>query len=121
MSGVRTGSRLDQLQQLRRRVTVQLEYARRTGQPTDRLLELAQHVDAEITAEAALLPPSTAPAAAPAAEQPPRPRPSAVRAWAVATGLLPAGQARGRLPNTVVTAYDAHHRLDSIIRKAGTP
>lgn len=128
MSGIRVGSRLDQLQQLRRNVTVQLEHARRTVDPTrvHDLEQLRDRVDAEIRTEGGTPPPP------PGMVVVPRPRrrttgptkadllmaelgvPAAtVRAWAIQTGLL-AGVTRGRLSTAVVEAYATHQQ------KAGT-
>ena len=132
MSGVRSGSCLQQLQDLRHRITVQIEHAVRHQHPTTDLRDLAARVDVEIRAEGGT-PPTTGPATTPT---PPRRRPAAhradalmadlgvtagqVKAWAVQHGLLDAVR-RGRVASALVDAYAVHHRLSNIIRKAGTP
>lgn len=130
MSGVQTGTRLDQLQTLRQRVAHELTYALQRGRPADRLALLAVHIDAEIRAAGGTQ--TTTPVTW---RTDGRQRPllavdlllialqtttPVVRAWAVGQGLLPAGR-RGRLPLVVVEAYAVQQRLSSIIRKAGTP
>ncbi|GAA4075650.1 hypothetical protein ACFFOS_27480 [Nocardioides kongjuensis] len=131
MSGVRTGTRLQQLHALRHRVTVELEYAARQGTPTARLRALLAATEAEIQAET---PPPVATRTA--TEQDPRRRPplpvdlrlaqlgvttATVRAWAVEQGLVEPGR-RGRVPLAVVDAYAAHQRtLAHYNQKAGTP
>lgn len=114
MSGIRTGTRLEQIEALRRRVTVQLEYARRRGQPTDQLTALADRLDAEIQTEQA-------------SKQAQRRRPersteymaqlgvtpAVVRRWALDHGIQ-LGQ-RGRIPYTVVQAYADHQQLAELL------
>lgn len=129
MTGVRVGTRLDQLQDLRRQITLHLEHARRAGTPAAGLLQLAAAVDTEIRAEGGTPPPPPRFVITPA---PTRRRRVArhradvllaqlgvttadVRAWAVDNGYLRPGQ-RGRVGLAVVEAYAQHHTT----RKAGT-
>lgn len=135
MSGIRAGTRLQQLQDLRRQITIRIEYARRNALPAGHLLDLAAAVDDEIRAEGGTPPP---PAGFVVVRRRRRPetRPRAphtsdllmaqlgvttpvVRAWAVENGLLRPGR-RGRICAAVVEAYAIHHQLDQITRKAGT-
>lgn len=130
MSGVRTGSRLDQLQALRRRVTAELEYATRRGHPTTELHHLARALDDGIRAEGGTPPPTP-----PDPVVVPRRRttgPNAtdrlladldvttttVREWAIQHGVL-TGRTRGRIALSVVQAYAVHQQLDRIITKTG--
>lgn len=126
MSGIRVGTRLDQLQDLRRTITVQLEHARRTIDPTrvTELTDLRNRVDAEIRTEGGTPPPAgttptprrrrtLAPTRADVLMAELDVPASTVRAWAIQTGLL-AGVTRGRLSTAVVEAYATHHQ------KAGT-
>ncbi|MCX6399442.1 MAG: hypothetical protein NTX33_05890 [Propionibacteriales bacterium] len=116
MSGIRTGTRIEQLAALRSRVSLELEYAARTGKPRERLLHLAGQIDQEIRSEGGKPPPRTP------YEKRKRSAPhradiliaelgvtsADVRAWALAAGIVDR-QRRGRLPAVVVEAYAANH------------
>lgn len=129
MSGVRAGSRLQQLQDLRRQVTIRIEYARRNALPAAHLLDLAAAVDDEIRAEGGTPPPPAGFVVVRRSRttRPPAPHTSdllmaqlgvttpVVRAWAIENGLLRPGK-RGRIGAAVVEAYAQHHTT----RKAGT-
>lgn len=131
MSGIRSGTRLDQLQDLRRQITIRIEHARRNGMPAAHLLELADAVDNEIRAEGGTPPPPPGFVVVRRhrSTRPPAPHTSdllmaqlgvttpEVRAWAVENGLLRPGR-RGRIGAAVVEAYAIHHQLDQITRKA---
>ena len=127
MSGVRTGTRLHQLEALRHRIDHELLAAQRRDEPTVDLLRLAGLVDDQIRAEGGTPPAAVAPR--------PRRRPplavdvlitdlqvptATIRAWAVEHGLIEPGR-RGRVALTVVQAYAVHQQLNQTTRKAGTP
>jgi hypothetical protein len=129
VSGIRTGTRLQQLETFRHRVDHEYHAARRRDQPTADLLRLAAAVDDQIRAEGGTPPPPAVPT------PPKRKRPplavdllitrldvpaATVRAWAVEQGLIEPGK-RGRVPLVVVEMYAAHQRTIEHARKAGTP
>lgn len=123
MSGVRVGTRLEQLQDLRRQTAVQHEHARRTGAPAADLGALLARIDVEIRAEGGTPPPAPRPPAPDA----PRRRTSLtsddavrvmaelgvtsndVKRWAVDQGLLDAVK-RGRIRVDLVETYARHHQ-----------
>jgi hypothetical protein len=123
VSGVRTGSRLEQLEALRRRTAVQHEHARRSGHPHAELGKLLARLDDEIRTEGGTPPP--APQPAPRRQPPVRGLKGAeeyaaalmahygvaavdVKRWAVSAGLLDQVR-RGRVALELVEAYAAHH------------
>lgn len=102
MSGVRVGSRLDRLLDLRRQVDVNIELERRAGnRPTPGL------VASEVTP------------ALPRQEAPPAPlvridvrsvKVDVIRDWAVTNGYGADVAARGRIPQLVLEEFEAAHR-----------
>ncbi|HEY1117732.1 MAG TPA: hypothetical protein VGE43_08505 [Acidimicrobiales bacterium] len=132
MSGVRVGTRLDHLQDLRRQITIQLEHARRNSTPTTRLHQLAEAVDDQIRAEGGTPPPPPGHVTTPGPKRPARAphrtddllaelgtTTAEVRAWAVAVGILRPGR-RGRISAALVEAY-ARDRHAGLPHETGTP
>lgn len=126
MSGIRTGTRLEQLHALRRTVTVQIEYLRTQGQPATQHETLLERLDQEIRNEGGTPPTPPRPL------KRRRPAPAAVdvllrelgitahdvKVWAVQHGLLDQVR-RGRVALRYVEAYAAHQRTLDHYRKAG--
>lgn len=122
MGGVRTGTRLEQLEKLHRRVKHELESARRRDARNElvRLRDLEQRVAGAISGNGGtpVRPPQLAPST-PAAIQPHHNRVDRtlielgvtaydVKCWAFGQGLVPA-IVRGRLAARLIDAYvDAH-------------
>lgn len=116
--GIRTGTRAEQLTDLRRQTRVQIEYARYEGRDTTRLERLAARIDEELGIEAAK--PQLV-----VHEKPPGnavdqllhdlgATTKDVRTWAIANGLLD-GVHRGRIALTIVQAYATHSHLSELI------
>lgn len=119
MSGIRTGTRLEQLRALHRQITVRTELARRRGHHEDvpDLHDLAHKVAAAIRDEerAARARPTVAVAVRVADERVTRHLVDLgvtahdVKVWAVTQGIIPA-VVRGRVSGRLVDAYAAHHQ-----------
>lgn len=119
MSGIRTGTRLEQLRALHARVTVRIELARRQGHPEDLpdLHDLAHKVAAAIRAEerATRARPTVAAGVRVADDRVTRHlldlgvTAHDVKVWAVGQGLIPA-VVRGRVSGRLVDAYATHHQ-----------
>lgn len=123
MNGIRTGTREEQLTDLRRQIRVQLEIARvHNAGDVARLEDLATKVDAALGIEAAKNPPADF-------EKFPKPHgPNVVdqilhelgvtthdvRVWAIEAGLLD-GVHRGRISRAIVECYATHRRLADLL------
>jgi hypothetical protein len=136
MSGVRTRSRLEELQSLRRRTEHEIINARRHDQTGDlgRLQLLAERLDAAILADGGTLPVIQPVRPGSRTGRTPKPRPTrrqkaedhvtrrleelgvtstAVKVWAVSVGLIDRVR-RGRIRGSFVEAYAAHHQTNPI-------
>lgn len=98
MSGIRVGSRLEQLLDLRRKIDLEIEVERRTHPPAPPARPKAapsrtHRADSSRVDRLARLGVSS----------------KQVKQWAVSQGLLPSVQ-RGRLADTVLDAYEQEHQ-----------